>query len=162
MSCYNRFGIFWTLSIVTCYGVIKEHSGFVYRVPVNVSVVVTDDQDIKKRAFMPIAQLGTMVALPAKPGGNNSSFNVSFHIESGALKKAALNSKPPQTAPIEALTAGNGTELDSVAKRRAERYAKKDELKQLEREAKILEYNSTIKKLVEKLYSEEETGVGTE
>ena len=103
-----------------------------------------------------------MVSLPAKPGGNNSTYNVSLHVDSGALKKATLSSKPPQTTAIEALSTGTGTVLDSIEERRAERDAKKDELNQLEREAKILEYKTTIKELEEKLHSEEETEISTE
>ncbi|MBC7821525.1 MAG: DUF4831 family protein [Planctomycetaceae bacterium] len=129
----------------------EQSTGFVYRIPAAIGVTVFDGQGVAEHNKVLVSQLGPMVALPAKPGGAISSYEAQYHAETGALKKAILSSAPPSTAVIQASTTAAGGILDAELKRRTAEAAERDQLTQLEREAKILEAQLKIRELEQKL-----------
>jgi hypothetical protein len=129
-------------------------TSFVYRVPAQVSVYVFNGREIAKRTLLPVAQLGPKVALPAEPGGSTSTYNASFHPETGALKKVTVSSAPPDPGVLDSATNAAGTVLDAIKERQTAEAEENDELNILERKYNLLDYQLKIRDLERELANE--------
>ncbi len=143
--------------------------GFYYRIPglalARLQVEETKDGNTNRvtnevgRDTLAIAQLGTLVSLPASSNGRTTKYSLALYENSGALKNFNLGSSAlVQNALLEDVQAA-GTSINELraklgearAKEQAGAAAKEDELEKLKRKAAILELQLQIKQLEEKL-----------
>lgn len=97
--------------------------GFFYRIPATGRVTVEKGEDTLAVKDTLIAQFGAVAALPPGVKSTSSNFLVSFHEETGALKKAQVSSKAIDPALIEELGDAAAQIASAQAARRAAKAA---------------------------------------
>jgi hypothetical protein len=123
-------------SMVTDKG--EGQRSFRYRVPAQVSVTIDDDKGkVYGAGVVRVAQLGTVMSLPAQRHSKSLSYDLTFVEATGALKSFKLGTTGGlDSSTIDALSGAGGTVLD------AENAAKKNE-----QEAAVLTRQDQLLKL---------------
>lgn len=86
---------------------------FRYRIPAQVAATLADDKKVYASALLWIAQLGTVVSLPAQRYTKTLSYDLSFVEATGALKTFKLGTTGGlDAATVDALSGVGGTLLD--------------------------------------------------
>lgn len=125
----------------------KNPRGFYYRIPAYACVTVSFNDTVKAKKRLQIAQLGRVVSLPPTRGTYKNNNGVTFHTETGALKKITMTSEAPPAEMISQVgTAGQSLLEARAASLQAQALAD-DELTKLQREYNLL----LLKKQIEDL-----------
>jgi hypothetical protein len=125
--------------------------GFYYRIPARAIALLTHGPNELGRGPLSIAQLGTVVSLPASTGGRRTKYDLELYEASGGLKNFSLGSSALiQQKNIDDVAAGASSLIEAKGERNKAK-APADELQQLERQRKILEEKKKIRDLEKEL-----------
>lgn len=114
--------------------------GFRYRIPGMAIIKVKEGDKVLTRTRMPVAQFGTVVALPADTGSNKSKYSIALFTKLGAMKNIKIDSTGIQPKAIEGAGAAAGAIVGAVeAASETSKLKREVELLKLKKEKKELE-----------------------
>jgi hypothetical protein len=120
----------------------KEERSFRFRIPayVKASLVTEAKGSIGSETRILVGQFGSIVALPATPGGKSSMYSLQYYASTGALKNFDLTTKAVLTkATVDSLNGSAASILDAEYKAAQAKAKAADQLNQLDRTRSILE-----------------------
>lgn len=119
----------------------EEHS-FRYRIPAVVTATLATSAagSANSKSRLLVAQFGTLVALPASPGGKSAMYSLKYFAATGALQNFDLSTKAVLTkGTVDTLGSSAAAIVDARNKEAAQKKKEADQLNQLDRQRAILE-----------------------
>jgi len=136
-----------------------EDSGFVYRMPVRVDAKLALGKSHHSLDPVQVSQLGPLVELPKKLG-NNSTYAITLHGGSGAIKTLTATANPPAVDAVSGVGNAVGGFLEAQAKAEAAESAAKQPSAILKSEVELLELQLKQRQLQQQLLDLEAGSTG--